>query len=164
MSSFAIPSFYDGRVRVNLIGRESNGLIPIEGYAAELDRLEGLLRQCTDPVTGEPVVGSVQRAVSDPLAAGPTEADLIIQWRGIVHGLEHPQLGTFGPFPTRRTGGHSGGLGALLALDPSLAPGDRGTRSSFDVTATLVEIGGGDVSGVSGRVIDELAAAVRSCP
>lgn len=37
MHAFALPSFYDGRIRINLAGRESEGRVPLSEYDARCD-------------------------------------------------------------------------------------------------------------------------------
>ena len=62
MRAFALPSFYDGRVRINLAGRERAGLVAPAEYAAVCDEVEALVRACRDLRTGEPVVDHVERS------------------------------------------------------------------------------------------------------
>jgi predicted AlkP superfamily phosphohydrolase/phosphomutase len=152
MSAFALPSFYDGRVRVNLRGRERDGLVEPSRYEETCEALERLVRECRNPVTGEDAVETVERSrLRNPLALGGSECDLQIVWRGVATALEHPRLGLVGPVPPRRTGGHTGAHGVAYLVAPGLAPGDRGVRSSFDVVPTLVELlGGPAVDGLSG--------------
>lgn len=140
MRAFAVPSFYDGRVRVNLIGRETHGKVGIDEYDTVLDQIEETLRGCTDTRTGEPVVHRIYRPHSDPLQAGPFDADLIVHWAGMPLGFDHHDLGVIGPFPPRRTGSHATPLGACFIHGPSIPPGDLGTRSSFDVVPTLLSL------------------------
>jgi predicted AlkP superfamily phosphohydrolase/phosphomutase len=145
MPAFALPSFYDGRIRVNLAGRERDGIVPPARYEETLAELEALLRECRNPRTGEPVVEFFERASTrDPLALSGSEADLLVVWRGVVAALEHPRLGLVGPVPLRRTGGHTGPHGMAYVAAPDmgagLAPGDRGVRSSFDVVPTLARL------------------------
>lgn len=141
MRAFALPAFYDGRIRVNLAGREAKGRVPLAGHAAELDRLEALLRETRDLATGEPVVAEVHRtAGSDPLALALTGADLVVIWKTVARGFRHPRLGSIGPLPLRRTGGHTGGHGFAWFSGPGLAPGERGLVSSFDVVPTAIDL------------------------
>lgn len=142
MRAFAIPSFYDGRIRVNLRGREANGLVAIEDYAGVLDEIEAMIADCRDPVTGRPVVAGFERPVSEPASATPYEADLIIEWTGMPLGFVHDRLGTIGPFPPRRTGGHVSPWGACFVSGSGLSPADVGTRSSFDVIPTVFALAG----------------------
>jgi hypothetical protein len=140
MRAFALPSFYDGRVRANLSGREAHGLVEPNDYSHLLDELEALLRECRDPITGALAVADVHRPLSDPLNAGPTDADLLVTWNGFTLGLTHPELGTIGPFPPRRTGGHTSPWGACFISGPGIDPADLGTRSSFDVIPTIFDL------------------------
>jgi predicted AlkP superfamily phosphohydrolase/phosphomutase len=140
MLSFALPSFYDGRIRANLAGREAHGRVPPRRYAQALDEAERLLRECRDLDTGAPVAASIERRGGDPLRRGPSEADMLVLWRGLSRGFVHPRLGRIGPLPMRRSGGHTGGHGFAYVAAPGLAPGDRGLRSAFDVVPTVVDL------------------------
>ncbi|WP_017715767.1 alkaline phosphatase family protein [Kamptonema formosum] len=94
--AFSIPSFYPGFVRVNLKGREPQGIVePGAEYLALLDQLEADLMQLKDPETGEPVVRRVERICDlfggDPPAVLP---DLFVQWKPATHFMErviHPK-------------------------------------------------------------------------
>jgi predicted AlkP superfamily phosphohydrolase/phosphomutase len=141
MEAFALPSYYDGRIRVNLAGRERDGRVSLAAYNAKLDEICALLEECRDPRTGAPVVASIARPVaSDPLRAGPTEADLVVIWRGSPLALQHKRLGLIGPIPFRRTGGHTGSAGIAYLTSSKLVPGDIGMVSAFDVVPTLIEL------------------------
>jgi predicted AlkP superfamily phosphohydrolase/phosphomutase len=152
MQAFALPSFYDGRIRINLSGRESQGLVPASEYEAQCDELEALLRECRDPATGAEVVSHVERVEGrDPVTLGPTESDMVVVWKGTFCALEHPALGRVGPVPFRRTGGHTGPYGLAYLCDAGAGAGDRGVRSSFDVVPTLCELlGEKPPEGISG--------------
>jgi predicted AlkP superfamily phosphohydrolase/phosphomutase len=151
MDAFALPSFYDGRVRINLRGRERLGRVALRDYAARCDEIAELVGACRDPRTGEPVVEAVERLRGDPLAAGETQADLYFTWRGSALAFEHPRLGIIGPAPYRRTGGHTGGRGVGWFALPDASPGDYGLRSAFDVVPTLLELCGVAADGISGQ-------------
>jgi predicted AlkP superfamily phosphohydrolase/phosphomutase len=141
MPAFALPSYYDGRIRINLDGRESAGCVPLSEYEAQCDRIESLLRECRDPATGCGVVEHVERVGERaPLALCETESDVIVVWKGTFCALEHPTLGRVGPVPYRRPGGHTGPFGMAYVCNAGLKPGDRGIRSSFDVVPTLIEL------------------------
>lgn len=141
MPAFALPSFYDGRVRINLRGREREGIVEPSRYEETCRELETLFRECRDPRTGEPAVKDIERASTrDPLALAGSESDLLVVWRGTAAALEHPRLGLIGPVPLRRTGGHTGRHGVAYVAAPGLASGDRGVRSAFDVAPTLADL------------------------
>jgi predicted AlkP superfamily phosphohydrolase/phosphomutase len=141
MRAFALPSFYDGRIRINLKGREAAGKVAPKDYAAFCTELETILRACRDTITGQPAVRGLERyGGSDPSRLDATDADLIVLWNGPVLGLVHPTLGKIGPYPYRRTGGHTGPAGVAYFAGPGIAPGDYGTTSAFDVVPTVIEL------------------------
>jgi predicted AlkP superfamily phosphohydrolase/phosphomutase len=141
MRAFALPSYYDGRIRINLSGREACGRVPASEYGAQCDEIEAALRACRDPATGDEVVGHVERVEGrDPLTLGPTESDLVVVWKGTFCALEHPTLGRVGPIPFRRPGGHTGPYGLAYLSNAGMGAGDKGIRSSFDVVPTLFEL------------------------
>ncbi len=140
MRCFALPSFYDGRVRFNVAGREREGTIAPADYQSVCDEIETLVRACRDLHTGEPIVDHVARSTGNPLAIGPSESDLVIVWRGATLGFEHPDLGRIGPLPYRRTGGHTGPHGMAYFAGDDIVAGDFGVRSSFDVVPSIVDL------------------------
>lgn len=155
MRAFALPAFYDGRVRVNLAGRERRGIVPRGQYDALLDEICALLNALTVSGTGQPAVGQIERYEGDPMQLSASDADLVIVWSDVITSLAHPTLGEIGPLPMRRTGGHTGGDGMLLiraapgerlpvgAGDDmaGLTPGTRAARvSAFDVAPTVCHL------------------------
>jgi hypothetical protein len=137
MKAFALPSFYDGQVRINLEGREAEGIVAPGDYESACDSVEALLRDCRDPLSGEPVVDHIVRPGPD---LAPSQADLIIVWRPGILGFVHPLHGTIGPLPCRRTGGHTGKTGVAWFAGPGIRPGDYPPRSAFDVVPTMIEM------------------------
>jgi predicted AlkP superfamily phosphohydrolase/phosphomutase len=141
MPAFALPSFYDGRIRINLRGRERDGIVEPVHYEATCRELETLLRECRDPRTGGPAVADIERAATrNPLALASSECDLLVVWRSPAAALEHPRLGLVGPVPLRRTGGHTGRHGVAYVAGRGVDPGDRGVRSAFDVAPAIAEL------------------------
>jgi predicted AlkP superfamily phosphohydrolase/phosphomutase len=85
-TAFAIPSSYSGFLRVNLRGREPQGIVqPGAEYEEVLRRLENDLNQLTDPDTGEPVVQQVART-RELFGADAHEAlpDLFVIWKPLA--------------------------------------------------------------------------------
>jgi predicted AlkP superfamily phosphohydrolase/phosphomutase len=142
MPAFALPSYYDGRVRLNVRGRERDGIVEAADYRRVLTEVENLVRGSIDPATGEHAVDHVEHhARSDPRELAPTQADLVVIWKGTPACLDHPTLGRIGPVPYRRTGGHTGDSGFAYVLDGRGKQGaDGGIRSSFDVVPTIIEL------------------------
>jgi predicted AlkP superfamily phosphohydrolase/phosphomutase len=139
MPAFALPSYYDGRIRINVVGRESEGIVSPDQYASVCESTIETLNQCTNLLTGEKVISEVHRPKQNPMDVGPSEADLYVVWKSAPLGLKHPRLGSIGPVPYRRTGGHTGEHGFLLVEDPAVAPGDRAPASTFDVVPTILD-------------------------
>ena len=146
MPAFALPSFYDGRIRINLKGRELKGMVDPAHYRQMCDELEALLHECCDPRTGKGVVDFIERPAGsrDPRTLGPTECDLMVVWNGPL-ALDHPRHGRIGPVPYRRSGGHTGPYGMAYFVGSDLLTGDYGVRSSFDVVPTIIELLGEQV-------------------
>ena len=95
-----------------------------------------------DPLSGRDVVADVVCPARPPGDIASTEADAYLTFAAGVSGFRHPELGTVGPFPYRRTGGHTGDWGFLYVSDPGAAPGDRGMAEAFDVAAAVLDLVG----------------------
>jgi predicted AlkP superfamily phosphohydrolase/phosphomutase len=111
MRAYATPAYYDGRVRVNLQGRESRGMVSIENYPDVVDEIDGLIRGCRDPLSGAPLDIEIERRPGNPLTRDPSDADLIIRFNKDYYAFQSERLGLIGPAPCRRPGGHTGGPG-----------------------------------------------------
>ena len=175
MKAFCLPNFTDGHIRLNVKGREKSGKIRASDYAAEVEKMRQFVMQITDPATGELVVEDVDYNTSgDPFKVGARQADLIVIWKKGVHttSFHHPSVGTIGPFPTRRTGGHTGENGfALVDVSDKDARqkleihyqqySKEGTgldntskipiRNSFDIVPTLFELIGYEGKDTAGK-------------
>ncbi|HUJ46350.1 MAG TPA: hypothetical protein VLV55_04405 [Rhizomicrobium sp.] len=138
MDAFALPSFYDGRVRINLEGRESRGTVSRDKYADVLSDVRKLLADCREPRSGMPVLESMIVEQRDPYDIGPTQPDLYIHWKGTPIAFTHPELGQIGPLPYRRTGGHTNPLGFAYISGPGWRPADYGVRNSLDIVPTVI--------------------------
>lgn len=150
MRAFALPTFSDGHVRINVRGRERDGVVDPAEYAAACDEVVDLVRACRDPRTGESVLADAIRTRDQPDDDGPA-ADLVLLWDGCADAFEHPHVGTIGPVPYCRTGEHSSN-GFAFAAGPDIQPGDAGHRSAFDLTPTLLALLGHDPGeGLAGR-------------
>jgi predicted AlkP superfamily phosphohydrolase/phosphomutase len=138
--AFALPTFYDGRIRLNVRGRERDGVVDPADYVAVIDQLERELQACRDVRTGEPVVAGVDRLrIDEPMAAGGPDADLQVRWAVASDAIEHPRVGRIGPVPFRRTGGHSP-AGFAMVAGPGIEPADLGRRAALDVPATILAL------------------------
>jgi hypothetical protein len=138
MRAFALPVASDARVRLNLRGRERDGIVAPDDYDAVCRWIETLLGACRNPRDGRPAVASVERLRSEhPMDPEGPDADLSILWQPGVDALEHPELGTIGPFPQRRTG-RTAGHGFAYLSGPAIEPRDLGDRDARDLPPTIL--------------------------
>lgn len=158
MPAFAVPTFYDGRVRINLEGRERRGVVRREDYEQACRDVEQAVRDCRDPRTKESVLADLIRLrPDDPLAPDGADADIQIIWSHAVDAVEHPQAGTIGPVPFRRTGGHRAGGFAFVA-GPGIAPGELGLHDALAVPATVAALAGARTTGFEARPLPLVAS------
>ena len=61
MKAFALPSYSEGYVRINVKGRERNGIVDPADYSAVCDELCALITHMTDARTGKPMVERIIR-------------------------------------------------------------------------------------------------------
>jgi hypothetical protein len=141
MPAFALPSFHDGQIRLNLQGRERKGIVALDRYKACCEEIIQILIDSKDPFSGQPTVEKISMPHrGDPLRLAPSQADMYVAWNENVLCLEHPRLGRVGPVPFLRTGGHTGHYGMAYLKSEHLAPGEYGTRSSFNVVPTIFHV------------------------
>jgi len=148
MKAFALPTYGDGYVRINLKGREGQGTVSPADYDALCDEITEMLEALRNPRNGEPVVKEVVRTRRDRRACGPHEpdADLVVVWRQPPADMvSSPTLGVLGPLPFRETGGHRP-EGFLIAAGPGIAE-----NASF---------GSGDVVDLAPTVLSRMGSRV----
>jgi predicted AlkP superfamily phosphohydrolase/phosphomutase len=144
MPAFALPSFSNGYIRVNLAGREPRGVVSLARYSAVLNDIEGQLRGLRDPRNGRHVVADVRRPREGRDQADPRlpDADIEVLWTADpFDAVESESLGRVGPVPYRRAGGHTT-EGFILMCRPDLVPGEYPQRPTLDVAPTLLDLAG----------------------
>ena len=127
MKGFALPTYSEGLVRLNVAGREPAGRIAPEDFVRERDELCDLLRGMTDARTGRPMIREIVKTRADPLATGTgPPADLIVLWQeeSPTDVVDSAHVGRIGPLPYFRSGGHSS-RGFVMARGPDFVPGSR---------------------------------------
>jgi hypothetical protein len=140
MPAFALPSYYDGRIRLNVVGREKQGLVSAAEYANFCRQMSELVGDCRNLLNGRRVASEIHWPKQNPHEVGPNEADIYIVWEGAPLGFSHPKFGGIGPIPYKRTGGHTGHQGFLTVIGSELATGAHGFASSFDVVPTIIDL------------------------
>lgn len=109
MRAFAIPAFADGHIRINLKGREKDGIVDVSEYEQVCEELTQMLYRLTDGRTGKALVKDVIRTRKDPMDPNPKlpDPDLVVVWHEIpTDTVDSPDLGRIGPITLNRPGGH----------------------------------------------------------
>ena len=127
--AFCLPTDLEGYIRINLRGREPQGIVaPGEEYRAILRDLSGALMELCDSVTGAGIVRKV--LLADEAFPGDRRSllpDLIVQWEaaGPIRGVSSARIGVVaGDSPDPRSGTHRG-PGFVMAAGPGIAAGAR---------------------------------------
>ena len=125
MKAFALPSFSEGYIRINLAGREPDGIVPLEEYDTLCTKLTEHLHRLIDPRTRQPIVDKVirTRASADDRNPKHPDADLVVKWKDVATDVvDHPEFGRIGPVPYRRTGSHRA-EGFMILKGPNIEAG-----------------------------------------
>jgi predicted AlkP superfamily phosphohydrolase/phosphomutase len=148
MRAFALPSFADGHVRINVQGRDAHGIVRPEEYDRECRRVTEFLRGVRHGRTGRPIVGQVIRTRRSARHDDPKlpHADLVIVWdREPADVVDSPDVGRIGPVPYYRTGGHRN-TGFMLAAGPGIEPGSvLPMQEVVDFPATILQMMGAPI-------------------
>ena len=141
MRSFALPTFGDAYVRINLAGRDTHGIVPVDEFASECAAVESMIRSCRDVRTGERIAEDIHHLGSgDPLDRdGDRYGDLFVEWSRPMDAIEHPDIGVIGPFPFNRTAAHEG-LGFAWISGDGVAAGELDVRPVHDLPPTIVRL------------------------
>ncbi|MBE9177119.1 alkaline phosphatase family protein [Oculatella sp. LEGE 06141] len=149
MKAFALPSFSEGYIHINVRGREPNGMVSPSDYDKVCDELSQMLQQVKDGRQGIPMVKNIIRTRRSPMETDPNlpDADLVIVWQEeyATDTVDSPQLGRIGPVPHHRTGSHRSD-GFFLAQGPAIKPGSTlPTSHALDITPTIMTLMGAPV-------------------
>lgn len=147
MQAFALPSFSEGYVRINLRGRERHGMVDAHDYSRVCDEVESMLRQVRDARTGTPLVAKVMRTRRSPHDDDPKlpDADLIVLWSAQPTDVVDTPRGRIGPMPFQRTGSHVE-RGFLLASGAGIPRGAVcDDAHALDLAPTILSLLGAPV-------------------
>jgi predicted AlkP superfamily phosphohydrolase/phosphomutase len=143
MKAFALPAFTNGHIRINLKGRDRDGIVDPSEYDALCEEITDILYRLKNGRTGEPVVRHVARTRKSPTEDDPKlpDSDLVVLWnQPITDVVDSPDLGRIGPLTHCRAGGHSS-QGFLLASGPGIEPGSNLSEGeAVDLPATILEL------------------------
>jgi predicted AlkP superfamily phosphohydrolase/phosphomutase len=160
--AFAEPDLGNGWIRLNVRGREPEGLVePGDEYEHLLAELTDELRRLTHPATGAP---AVERVIPcEELAPGPNSKmlpDLVVAWTHdvLLDAVHHPKLGTvrerMKDLPTSE---HTGDA-FVIGSGPRFRPGattDNGHLA--DIAPTVLHLAGAALpNDMDGRLLADL--------
>ena len=161
--AFVLPSDHNGQIRLNVRGRERDGIVD-PGEAAELcDRIAAGLLSFRD-LDGAPAIAGVDRREDIVAEDAPARAllpDLLVRWEETpsanLEAVVSPDFGRIerSGLGSGRAGGHTADAWALLLPGRSRIVPARGDEDVIDVAATAAALLGGDMTGLRGRPLLE---------
>jgi predicted AlkP superfamily phosphohydrolase/phosphomutase len=162
-TAFAITALFTSFIRVNLRGREPQGIVAAGAeYNAVLTRLEADLMQLVDPITSGKAVHRVARAV-ELFGGGPPDLlpDLFVEWTPTTHlrrKLIHPKAEITQGTPGYLRGNEHTHYGLFAAAGPAIKKrGELGDISILDLAPTFLTLLGQNVPPtLRGRVLPEV--------
>jgi len=142
--AYCLPTDLEGCVRVNLRGREPEGIVAPGELDALCAELSATLSALVNPATGQAAVREVVRVAE--VFPGPRAdrlPDLVVRWEdgAPLEALAGPGLGSVaGASPDPRPGTHRP-PGFLVARGPGFAPGTRVEGASvLDFAPTVLHL------------------------
>ncbi|MCG8366172.1 MAG: alkaline phosphatase family protein [Pseudanabaenales cyanobacterium] len=149
MKAFALPTFGgEGFIRINLQGREPEGIVTPCEYDALCDELTQQLHRLQDARTGQPIVKKVVRTRQCAMDSDPKlpDADLVAVWRDLpTDVIDSPEWGRIGPAPYTRTGSHRL-RGFLMARGPNIPAGSSlESGHAIDLAPTILKLMGAPI-------------------
>ena len=165
---FCIPSLYTGQFRVNLKGREPQGIVETgEEYDRVLDEFEMDLGQLIDPMTERAAIKTVFRT-KDLFGGDPPELlpDLFAEWQEadqFVERVVHPKAEICQQKTEFHRGTDHSPFGLVAAAGPGvMARGDLGDLCPLDLVPTLLSHFGVEAGDLPGKAIAGMSR--RPCP
>jgi predicted AlkP superfamily phosphohydrolase/phosphomutase len=164
--AFMMPNDDAGYVRINVRGRERDGIVEPAGMPALLEQLDEGLRTFRD-TDGTPVIGEIVRP-SELGFRGPCAdqlPDLVIHWTDrLVTPLAGVSSPSFGEVPspgwgTGRTGCHTGDAWALIIPGASRLKPPARSPHIVDVVPTICAVLEADITGLAGQPLLEPSEA-----
>ncbi len=142
--AFTLPTDLEGCIRINLRGREPQGIVePGREYEVLCKSIAADLRALTNPANGKRAVRDVW--IRNQVFPGGRQEylpDVVVSWEDEApfEGLASPRAGEVtGSNPDRRTGTHSPEA-FLLTVGPGIAPGLGASARLVDVAPTALHL------------------------
>ena len=150
--AFSIPALNTSFVRVNLRGREPQGIVePGSEYEGLLSQIEADLKELVDVRSGEPAIERVIRT-TDAFGCGPhlLLPDLAVEWKSTPYFMDrvkHPRAELVQAKPYYNRSSYHTMAGFMAAAGPSvLADADIGEVSPLDFAPAFLSLLGEPVS------------------
>ena len=144
MRAFALPSFSEGYVRMNVKGRDAAGIVEPTDYDRVYDEISDELYKLRDARTGRQLVTEIVRTHQDAFRAlreedRPSDADMIVMWSNTpTDVVDHPVAGRIGPVPFKRSGSHVH-RGFFMAAGAGIPAGETlPERHALDLAPTIL--------------------------
>lgn len=149
MKAFALPSYSDGYIRINVEGRDKHGVVKPEDYDAVCDEVIEMLLEVRDGRKGERLITDVVRTRKSPFDSNrqSSDADIVVIFDERdcpADVVIHPTLGQIGPVPFNRSGGHYS-AGFMLASGPDVPQGGGIHGDVIGVGPTILSMMGAPV-------------------
>ncbi|MBE9181754.1 alkaline phosphatase family protein [Oculatella sp. LEGE 06141] len=150
MKAFALPSYSEGYIRINLKGREPQGIVDPADYDTVCDDICEKLYQLKDARTGIPMVKQIIRPRRDLPNCEPSklpDADIVVIWQEETasDAVESPDIGRIGPVPHHRSGSHRA-EGFLVVKGADIDAGSTLPEGhSLDLAPTLLSLMGAPI-------------------
>lgn len=164
--AFAHPAENQGYIRLNLRGRERDGIVAPEQADELMDEIADGLRTFVD-LDGAPTVQSIDR-VADLFGSGARAhqlPDLIVRWTDRpatrLEGVRSDRFGTVmrHGVGSGRSGNHTEGDAWALVVPGSSRPVEPARPPRLeDVAATAAAVAGADLGGIAGQPLLERVA------
>lgn len=155
--AFALPGSHQGYVRLNLKGRERDGIVDSAAVDEIVEELRAGLTTFADD-DGRPSVEHVDRTrdLVGEGARGDQLPDVVVRWAETpttaLRGVHSPEFGSVvrEGVGTGRAGNHCGGAWALVAPGASRLAGLSRAPNLLDIGATAVSVAGADGGSLEG--------------
>lgn len=157
--AFVLPSDHDGYVRLNVRGRERDGIVEPEDVDALIEEIRDGLGSFAD-LDGTPCVAGVHR-VEDLVGKGARSEllpDLIVSWAAAkpvvsLPGVTSPRYGDISRqgLGIGRSGNHADGSWVLTVPGSARTTELNRAPQLVDVAATVASLLGADLAGLAGK-------------
>lgn len=146
MRAFALPSYGDGYIRINIKGREANGIVDPDDTEPICQELRERLFELRDPRNNEPIVDDVIRPAENPAGfsyESHPDADLVVLWKrhpnDMVKWCDSERLG---PIPFWKSGSHNP-TGFIMSPDFQVSSNVQTSFASvIDIAPTILDLSG----------------------